>query len=96
MLGAEKKVLELSDFNANRENALAEGEIFASSWVEVQKPVASVMSKNVGKTSALGDTWELKKAKGFSNTIFWKKKVWKFQTVSASKNLTKILKETRN
>ena len=30
MLGAEKKVLELSDFNANRGNALAEGEIFAS------------------------------------------------------------------
>ena len=29
MLGAEKKVLELSDFNANRENALAEGERFS-------------------------------------------------------------------
>ena len=30
------------------------------------------MSKNVGKTSALGDTWELKKAKGFSR-IFTEK-----------------------
>ena len=29
MLGAEKKVLELSDFNANRGNALAEGERFS-------------------------------------------------------------------